>query len=240
MSNRSAESPTSPAARRRTPRVRALVTLLAALCLAAACSSQAELPAGPDLMKRSAEAMRSVKSVAFAIATEGKPPVPLKRAEGSLITKGDAKGTVQIEVLGMLQELAFVLTGDTVYFKGPTGGYQTMTRAQLAQIYDPSAILDPDKGVARLLSGATGATTEAAEDVEGSRAYRVAATLPRDVVTAVVPGVRQEVKGTLWVDTASGRLVKASLPISEGANSGTVLVTLTDYDAPVTIATPAT
>ncbi|WP_245966168.1 LppX_LprAFG lipoprotein [Sphaerisporangium album] len=221
---------------------RKLAPALVALCLAAACSSSpggGALPGGSDLMKKSAETMRAVKTVAFTIATEGRPPVPVRHAEGSLTREGDAQGTVRVEVLGTLQELAFVLAGDTVYFKGPTGGYQTMTREQLAAIYDPSAILDPAKGVPGLLSGATGAKTEAEEKVGGADAYRVAVHLPRQMVTTLVPGVNQEVDGRVWVDKATGRLVKASLPLGSGANAGTVLVTLDDYDAPVTITTPA-
>ncbi|MFC4585637.1 LppX_LprAFG lipoprotein [Sphaerisporangium corydalis] len=219
-----------------------LAQLLVPLCVVVACTSApgaAALPGGPDLMKRSAEATRAVKTVAFTIATEGKPPVPVKHAEGSLTRQADAKGTIQIDVLGSLQELAFVLTGDTVYFKGPTGGYQTMTRKELAAIYDPSAILDPDRGVARLLSSASEAKTEAEEAVGGVDAYRVAVTLPQQVVVTLVPGVNQGVNGKVWVDKATARLLKASLPLGGGANSGTVIVTFADYDAPVTITAPA-
>ncbi|MET8140302.1 LppX_LprAFG lipoprotein [Sphaerisporangium sp. NPDC005288] len=224
-----------------------LVTwLIASLLLALACTSACTsspggdaLPAGRDLLDKAAAAMREVKTVAFTITTEGKPPVPVKNADGSLTREGDAKGTLQIDVLGNLQELNFVLTGDTVYFKGPTGGYQTMTRKQLAGIYDPSAILNPDTGVARLLSTATDPKTEAAEKVGGVDAYRVAVTLSQQVIITLVPGVNQGVTGQVWVAKDTGRLLKASLPLGSGANAGTVLVALDDYDAPVTIATPS-
>ncbi|GII76955.1 hypothetical protein Sru01_19370 [Sphaerisporangium rufum] len=207
-----------------------------------ACSAapdQAALPDGGRLMAKSAQAMRAVSTVAFLIETEGSPPVPVKHADGSLTRQGDAKGTIRIDVLGNLQELAFVLAGDTVYFKGPTGGYQTMTRQQLAAIYDPSAILDPARGVPKLLAQATKARTEGEEKVGDAQAYVVAATLPRQVVASVVPGVGQDVNGRMWLDKASGRLLKAALPIGDGQNSGTVTVTFTDFDAPVTVTPPA-
>lgn len=219
-----------------------LARILVPLCLVAACASSpgaAALPEGRALVTKSAEAMRSVKTVAFMIATEGKPPVPVKHAEGSLTKEADAKGTLQIDVLGNLQELAFVLVRDTVYFKGPTGGYQTMTRKELAGIYDPSAILNPDRGVARLLATASDPRTEAEEDTGGAAAYRVAVTLSQQVITPLVPGVNQGVNGQVWIDKATSRLLKASLPIGTGANTGTVVVTFGDYDAPVTITAPA-
>ncbi|MEV7970285.1 LppX_LprAFG lipoprotein [Sphaerisporangium sp. NPDC088356] len=218
-----------------------LAQFLIPLCLVAACTSSPEaaaLPSGQDLVKKSSEAMKSVKTVAFTIATEGKPPVPVKHAEGALTKEADAKGTLQIDVLGNLQELNFVLKGDTVYFKGPTGGYQTMTRKELAGIYDPSAILSPDKGVAQLLATASDPKTEAEESIGGVAAYRVAVTLSQQVITALVPGVNQGVNGQVWIDKATNRLLKASLPIGGGANAGTVVVTFGDYDAPVTITAP--
>jgi lipoprotein LprG len=232
--------PGATAPRARAPRI--LTQLLLPLCLVTACVSSpgaAALPGGQDLLKKSAEAMKSVKTVAFTIATEDSPPVPVKHAEGSLTKEGDGKGTIQIIVLGSLQELNFVLVGDTVYFKGPVGKYQTITRKQLADIYDPSLILDPDKGVVRLLSTATNARTEATEKVGGTDAYRVAVTLSQQVIATLVPGVNQGVNGRVWIDKATSRLLKASLPIGTGSTAGTVIVTFADYDAPVTITAPA-
>lgn len=215
------------------PAVRTILGLVVAgLLLVTACDAKSEtaLPDGPALMKRSAEAMRGVKTVAFTIETKDKPAVPVRHAEGSLTKEGDAKGTVQIEMLG-LQEIDFVLVGDTVYFKGPTGGYQTMTRQQLGAIYDPSAVLT---GVPGLLSAAQDVRTQAEEKVGDTAAYRVAATLPQDALAALVPGVQQKVAGTLWIDKATNRLLKIDLPLG----GGSAAVTLGDYDAPVTITPP--
>ncbi|MGP3955183.1 LppX_LprAFG lipoprotein [Nonomuraea sp. 3N208] len=208
--------------------------IVAVLALASACSSSgggAELPAGPDLMKKASEAMKTVKSATFSIATEGKPKVPVKKADGRLTATGDADGTITIDILGNLQEVTFALVGDTVHFKGPTGGFQKMTRQQLAQFYDPSVILEPTKGIAQLLSAATDPKVEALE----SGSYRVATTFPGQVVGQIVPGVTQGVNGQVWVDQATSRLTKASLPLQDG----TVTVSFSDYDAPVTITPPA-
>ncbi|GAA4190105.1 LppX_LprAFG lipoprotein [Microbispora amethystogenes] len=206
--------------------------VVAGLLLVTACDAKSEtsLPDGPALMKRSAEAMRAVKTVAFTIETKDKPAVPVRHAEGSLTKEGDAKGTVQIEMLG-LQEIDFVLVGDTVYFKGPTGGYQTMTRQQLAAIYDPSAVLT---GVPGLLSAAQDVRTQAEEKVGDAAAYRLTATLPQDALAALVPGVQQKVAGTLWIDKATSRLLKIDVPLG----GGSAAVTLADYDAPVTVTPP--
>lgn len=210
------------------------LVIVAVLALASACSSAgggAELPAGPDLMKKASEAMKAVKSAGFSIATEGKPNVPVKKADGRLTAEGNADGTITLDVLGTLQEVNFALVGDTVHFKGPTGGFQKMTRAQLAQFYDPSVILEPTKGIAQLLAQATDPKVEAVE----SGSYRVATTFPGDVVGQIIPGVTQGVNGKVWLDQATSRLTRASLPLKDG----TVTVSFSDYDAPVTITPPA-
>ncbi|MFC4007434.1 LppX_LprAFG lipoprotein [Nonomuraea purpurea] len=206
--------------------------IVAVLTLASACSSNGgdALPTGPDLMKKAAEAMKSVKSASFSIATEGKPSVPVKKADGRLTSAGDADGTISLEVLGTLQEISFALVGDTVHFKGPTGGFQKMTRDQLAQFYDPSVILSPTKGIAQLLSSATDPKVEGVE----SGSYRVAATLPGQIVGQIIPNVTQGVSGKIWLDQATSRLTKASLPLQ----GGTVTVSISDYDAPITITPP--
>lgn len=220
--------------------LRAIALVL--LAVVTACSGgdgAGALPAAPEVLAKAADAMKAVSTLGFTIETEGRPPVQVRRADGNLTREGDAKGTVQIDVLGSLQELEFVLVGDTVHFKGPTGGYQRMSRADLARLYDPSAILDPGKGVPALLSSATDARTEAEERVGSADAYRIAVTLSRQSLAALVPGIQQDVKGQVWIEKPGGRLLKASLPMGEGDASGTVIVTLTDYDVPVTVTPPA-
>jgi lipoprotein LprG len=218
-----------------------LAAVLAALSLVTACSggdasgAGAALPAGAELVGKSAEAMRAVKTVAFTMEAEGTPPVQVKKAEGRLSGTGDADGTVQVDLLGSLQEISFILIGETVHFKGVTGGYQRMTRSQLASIYDPSALLNPEKGVAQLLTSALNAKTEAAEKLDGTDAFRVSATLSQQVLATMVPGIDQSVNGTLWIDRATGRLLKADLPMT----GGKVVVAFRDYDVPVQVTAPA-
>ncbi|WP_245658158.1 LppX_LprAFG lipoprotein [Microtetraspora malaysiensis] len=217
-----------------TRRLAGTVWLVLAVLLVPACGGSAEagLPAGPDLMKKAATAMAAVETVAFTIETEGNPSVTVKHAEGSLTKEGDAKGTLQIDIMGSLQELEFVLLGDAVHFKGPTGGFQRMTREELAALYDPSAVLT---GLPALLSGAVDARTEAVEKVAGTDAYRVPVTLSQQILAKLIPGIAQGVNGTVWLDKATGRLLKMDLPLT----GGKVVVNLSDYDAPVTITPPA-
>ncbi|WP_449066492.1 LppX_LprAFG lipoprotein [Planomonospora algeriensis] len=216
-----------------------VAALVAALSLVTACSggsaSGTALPDGPELVKRSAEAMRTVTSASFTMEAENAPQLQVKKAAGRLSATGDADGTIQLDFAGSLQEISFVLAGETVYFKGVTGGFQKMSRSELAAIYDPSAILDPERGVVRLLGNALDPKTQAEEKLDGADAYRLSATLSQQILAALVPGIAQSVEGTLWIDKATGRLLKAELPMAEGK----VTVAFADYDAPVQVTAPA-
>ncbi len=195
-----------------------------------ACSSsttEGGLPAAPDVLKKSADGHERRQDGGLLPDDRGQPPIPVKTAEGDLTREGDAKGKLQI-MIGALQELEFVLTGDSVYIKGPTGGFQkSMSREQLSALYDPSAVVT---AVPTLLSSATGGKIE-----EQGESYKVSVTLPGEPLKKIVPGVTGDLPGTLLIDKATSRVTSIDLPL----NGGTVKVALTNYDAPVTIEAPA-
>ena len=225
-------------------RITATLTLLPALLAAAACSGGGDsakgLPEGREVLAQSSAAMRDVTSLGFTLDTEGQPAVPVKRGDIELLKSGDARGTLQISQAGQAVEMNFVLVGPTVYYKGVTGGYQRLPRAMVAQLYDPTALLDPGRGVAKLLTTATGPKTEAREKIGGKDAYRVRATLPKDVAAALVPGVAQDLTGRVWVGTADHRPVRLrmEMPAASGSGKGIVIVSLNEYNAAYKISPP--
>jgi lipoprotein LprG len=227
-------------------RLRPVLALSAVLFALVACTPDkattsggtapaADLPAGDTLVKDSATAMREIKTAKFLITAEGEVAgLRLRRAEGTLTREGSAKGTAQVEQSGTPVELEFVIVGDKIYLKGPTGGYQALPLTLAATVYDPSAILDPDRGIAKVLGSATGATTEASEQVDGKDAWRVAATTTGADLAGLIPGVTGGVPAKLWIAAADKRLLKAAFTLS----GGTATVTFKEFDAPVTISAP--
>ena len=229
-------------------RIRPVLALLAALVAVTSCTSShdkkaepaAGLPDGGTLLTDSATAMRDIKTAKFLITADGAiSGLSLRRAEGTLTREGDAQGTAQIEQAGTNVDLTFVIVGDKIYIKGPTGGYQALPLSLAASVYDPSAILNPDKGVAKLLTTATDAKTEAAEAVEGTDAWRVAITANGADLSTIIPGVTGNTPGKVWLGKQDKRLHKAvfTLPADGGA-TGTVTVTFQEFDAPATIKAP--
>ena len=206
-----------------------------------ASAPAANLPDGATLIKDSAAAMRDVKTAKFQITADATiAGLALKRAEGTLTREGSAQGTAQVDQSGLNVELTFVIVGDKIYLKGPTGGYQTLPLSLAAAVYDPSAILDPDRGIAKVRGSVTDPKTEAAESVDGRPAWRVAVKANGDDLSAIIPGVTGTVPGKVWLSTTDKRLLKAAftLPSSDAGKGGTVTVVFTDFDQPVTISAP--
>ncbi|GAA2592215.1 LppX_LprAFG lipoprotein [Dactylosporangium fulvum] len=204
-------------------------------------AADANLPAAEGLLKESAAAMGNIKTAKFLITADGTiAGVALKRAEGVLTREGSAQGTAQVEQMGTTAELSFTIVGQTVWLKGATGGYQQLPLALAASVYDPSAILNPDKGIAKVIGTATEGKTEAAESVEGQDTYRVSAKFPAEHLSNVVPGVTGSVPGKLWIAKDGKRLIKATfdLPAVGDAKGGTVIVTFKEFDATVNISAP--
>jgi lipoprotein LprG len=200
-----------------------------------------ELPTGTQLMADGAKAMSEVKTVHFTIGVNGKiNGVSIKAAEGDLTKDGKAKGKATLEQLGFVIETEFVLIGKDLYVKGPTGGFVKADASLAASVYDPSAILDPNRGAPKLLSTAKNPKTEAKEQVDGKDAYRVSFEPDTAALQSLIGTNATGVKGVVWLDAQTKRIVKAEfkMPASGGNPEGTVTVTFTKYDEPVNIGAP--
>jgi lipoprotein LprG len=226
-----------------------LVTLALTTAFASACSSDdkpadtGSLPDGSGLLKESAASTADIRSAHFTLTVNGEvPDLPVKKAEGDLTREGDAggaaKGTVSMELLGDLFEGDFVLVDDSLFIKGPTGGWQKLPASMVRSLYDPAAILDPDLGVANVLAKVRNAKTEGTEDIDGVSTYRVTGNVTKDVVEKLVPGVGSDVDITFWVRQDDGHQpVKASVKMALKGDP-TVDVTLSDIDKQVSITAP--
>lgn len=201
-------------------------------------SAQGTLPEADRFLKKAVSDTSKLKTAHFSITTDGSATtLGIRSADGVITREGDAKGTARLDQAGTPMELQFVVKGETLYVNGLTGGWQSVPLSAAASVYDPTAILDPSRGVAEILRTATG-ETEARETVDGVETYRIKANLSGKAVGTLVPGVTQDVDATLWIDADGDRqlLHKVTFPIP--GQAGTVTVTFADFDAPVTISAP--
>ncbi|MEZ0068206.1 lipoprotein LprG [Streptacidiphilus sp. MAP12-20] len=233
----------------RTPRTLATVMVVLALPLAG-CSSGASggggketsnLPAAAQLLSSGATAMTAVRSLRFSIDASGQiAGLALRSATGQLTRAGNAQGHASVSESGALVEIDFVIIGSTAYIKGATGGYSKVPLAVAASLYNPEAILDPDKGVVKLLQTATAARTVDRETLDGQAVYHVKALLAQPVLATLVPGDSQSEQGDIWLTVSSSQLVKVSFPVQTASGgSGSVTASFSDFDAPAAITAPS-
>lgn len=213
--------------------------LVAAAVTASGCSSASDesLPDAATLVDDATKATAGIDSTHFAIQVNGNVQgLMMQSLDGDLTADGEAEGSGTITQAGQLVEIDFVLTGDSLHFKGPTGGYQQLPASMVSNIYDPSAILDPDRGVAELVSNLEDPETTAEEEVSGHETVKVEGTLPRDVLSEVLPGVPSAADVAFWIRNDESHLpVKATATFSGDAS---VDITLSDVNEPVTVEPP--
>ncbi|MDQ3886312.1 MAG: LppX_LprAFG lipoprotein, partial [Actinomycetota bacterium] len=208
-----------------------LFTLLVAGCI----GGGEELPDAPQLLTRSADTMAAVRTVRLTLDVEGTVSgFSVQGATAQVTREGDAAGTVTLTQGEQVTELKFVFAGGTLYLQGPTGGFREVPAALASSVYDPTVILNPQKGIPTLLRSGTDAVTEAREEVGGVDAYRVRATFPGTVLSGLIPGMVQDTNGLVWIGVHEARLVQARFPLPNGVAS----VRLSDFDAPANITAP--
>ncbi len=163
-------------------------------------SPTANAPSAAALLRTSSASMRAVTSVQFDLTISGSlPSVPVHSATGSLNAAGQAKGSAELSELGQLVEVDFVLTGDTFYLKGPTGGYQKIPASEAKSIFDPTAILDPKRGVANVLANVQDPKSQGTDTVNGTATDKITGKVASSVAAQLIPGITSDVTATLWL-----------------------------------------
>jgi hypothetical protein len=222
-------------------RILALVLVLPALVFAGACDGGDEPAKKADFdaaqtLQQAAQAMGGLKSVAFTLESDGKTPVIVKSGDMKLLRGGDAEGTLTVEQQGQNVEMKVVALGDSIYLDAGTGGWRKLPKGLAASVYDPSAPLDPQRGIAKLLSSVKSPEPQAVEKVDGKDAYRVGAKLPQAQIAGLIPGIDADMDGQVWVSKADHRLVKVRGAFPKG--QGAVVISFTEFDAPYKISAP--
>ncbi len=227
-----------PAAPIRAAAAVAAAGLTAVLALASCEDEVAEQLIGvsaSELLAAAADEMAVVQTVRVQVEADAEvADLPVHAVDGQVTRAGDAAGTVQVEQFDQLMELEFVVVGDEFHYR-LVGGWQQLPRAEAADLYDPSAILDPDRGVAHLLRTASDAELDGTEAVAGVDTYRVTARFDPDAAAALLPGATGELTGTLWIGADPALLHRAEFTSPE---LGAATVRLSDFNAPADISAP--
>lgn len=228
-----------------------LAFMSAATALIAGCSFKSTSGGGPlpdasatsTLVKQSADVTKNLKSAHLVLTVTGKiPGLPVKNLSGDLTTSPStaAQGSAQLTFLGQDISADFVVVDGDLYTNALNPGDKTMTDVgPAAQVYDPSALLNPDTGVANVLANFTGGKAEGRDQISGQTAVRISGNVSADAVNKIASPFKatNPVPSTVWiVESGDHQLAQVSLQYSQG---NTVQMTLSNWGQPVSVTKPA-
>jgi lipoprotein LprG len=221
--------------------------LFTTVALFAGCSSKPEdsgkaLPDAATLLKESSETTKSQASMHLKLSVQGEiKEMPIETLEGDLtnVPAVAAQGKANLIFLGQkLADVGFVVADGNLFAALTSGGaYQDFGPA--ADIYDVSAILNPDTGLANVLANFTEPKADGRETVNGVETVRVTGNVTADAVNKIAPeiGVTGPVPATAWIqEDGNHELAQARLDISPG---NSITMTTTEWGKQVTVTKPA-
>lgn len=219
-----------------------LTAILTAAALVSGCSKKASesLPDASGLIGQSITATKALKSAHLEIAVTGKiEGLPIKTLSGDLtnVPSVAVSGSSTISMGGSDVDIELVVVDGTLYAALTPNSWLDMGPA--ADIYDPSVILNPDTGLANMLSRISDAKSEGTETIGGITTVRITGKVAADAVNTLIPQIKATgpLPATAWIEKdAPHQLVQAKVDRSEG---NSVALTLSEWDKPVTVTKPA-
>jgi lipoprotein LprG len=220
--------------------------LFAAIALVAGCSKSSEdskeLPDAATLLQQSSETTKSQTSVHLKLTVQGEiKDLPIETLEGDLTNAPAvaAAGKANLLFLGQkLDDVSFVVAEGNL-FATLTAGSAYQDFGPAVDIYDVSAILNPDTGLANVLANFTDPKADGRETLNGVETVRVTGNVTPDAVNKIAPhiGATGPVPATAWIqEDGNHELAQAKLDVSPG---NSITMTTTEWGRQVTVTKPA-
>jgi lipoprotein LprG len=226
-----------------------LATFFAATALVAGCSSSsstetstAPLPDAAQVLQESAASTKAQQSVHLLLTVQGTiDGLPIEKLDGDLTNTPEvaAEGTTDLIAFGQKIEDAKFVVADGNLYAALTPGDPLSNYGPAEKIYDISAILNPDTGLANVLANFSDAKADGRESIGGTEGVRVTGTVSADAVNKIAPQLKATgpVPGTAWItEDGNHTLLQAKLEPTPG---NSVTMTLTDWGKQVTVTKPA-
>jgi lipoprotein LprG len=220
--------------------------LFTAIALLAGCSSKSEdsgkeLPDAATLLKQSSETTKAQSSAHLKLTVQGEiKELPIESLEGDLSNKPAvaAQGTANIVFLGQrLEGVDFSVVDGTLYAALTKGSFQDLGPAK--DIYDVSALLNPDTGLGNVLANFSDPKADGRENLNGVDTVRITGTISADAVNKIAPQLAATgpVPGTAWIqEDGDHQLVQAKMEPMPGTN---ITIACSDWGKPVSVTKPA-
>jgi hypothetical protein len=230
-----------------------LVVVACAVGALGACSSGSDTPqdeavTADEVLDEAAVAMSGIETVAFMIGQSGAEvfiddaeQLAFQSADGRFARPASADAVISVEALGFTTDVGAVAIDGTVWLTDPLSG--SWTEAPASFSFDPSTLFAPETGFPALLEESAGKATlvdDAGSDNAGGEGHHHLRTEVSAERVSVLTGglLDEETELDLWVDPSSHLVseVRFDVPVGDDVSSWTM--TLSDYDAEVTIDAP--
>jgi lipoprotein LprG len=222
----------------------AMAAISTAVALVVGCSSSSStssepLPDAAGLLQQSAQTTKGLKSAHLEITVNGKiEGLPVKKLTGDLtnVPATAVQGNATITMGGSDVDAGLVVIDGTLYASLSPNSWLDLGPA--ADIYDPSVILNPDSGLANILTNFSDPKSESSETVNGVQTIKVTGNISADAVNKLVPvKATGPVPGIAWIQKdGDHNLVQAEIDPSSG---NSIQMTLSNWNTPVTVTKPA-
>ena len=222
----------------------AMAAISTAVALVVGCSSSSStssepLPDAAGLLQQSAATTKGLKSAHLEITVNGKiDGLPVKKLTGDLtnVPATAVHGNATITMGGSDVDAGLVVIDGTLYASLSPNSWLDLGPA--ADIYDPSVILNPDSGLANILTNFSDPKSVSSETVNGVQTIKVTGNVSADAVNKLVPvKATGPVPGTAWIQKdGDHNLVQAEIDPSSG---NSIQMTLSNWNTPVTVTKPA-
>jgi hypothetical protein len=219
--------------------------LISAICLAllpVSCGSPT--PSPEQLLARSADVMKQVQTVQWAIQREGSPievypdmGLTTLGGEGVYQAPGQVHAIVKVQAGSMVAEAEILWTPDGVYFKLPPL-QPAFTLIELPGTFSPADLFSTETGIPYILTEKlTDAKLVGEEDLDGTMTNHITATAQGEDLSSLVGGAVGSGTATvdLWIDQKTDEILR--IKVTEADGSGWV-VDLFAYGEPVEIPVP--
>ncbi len=201
--------------------------------------ASAPLPDAATILQESSATTENLASAHLALWVSGNiEEMPVTALDGDLTNRpgAAAAGNARLTLTGSEVDVEFVVFGGDLY--AAQSGDNWIDYGPAAEIYDVAAILNPETGLANMLTGFIDPEVEARETVDGEQTVRVSGEVTADAVNGLVPqlGVTKRVPCTVWIqEKGDHQLVQLKLVPSSG---NVIEMALSNWNEPVVVRKP--
>lgn len=221
-----------------------LAAAVATAFLVASCGSSSPHVSAPVLLQKAKATADAASSVHFVLTSHNVAlsGTNLVGGQGDLVRPNSLQGTFSVAISGFTANVKVVSVGNVFMAELPFTTHFQKTNPANFGLTNPAELLDPAKGLTKLLTLAQNPQMGPTERVNGELLDTVTYTVPGSSIP-VLPDAApsQPVKLTVAVNPSSYQLRSVTLvgPLTSATSDSTYVVTLSNYNQHVTITLPS-